>query len=119
MMSTNGNADGLDQASMWPRVLSWLPLGGDEDEACSVHSRVMSLVEQNRAEVLGVNNANLPTLIRIFSTVVFSIEVSNEALNKRIAAFWRQIVSSAPALVQQLPLDDKQKAKLTDCMTYM
>lgn len=118
LASPVGNHAGLDAAAMWPRVLSWLPLGGDEDEACRVHTHVMELVQQNRADVIGAQSANLPALVRTFADILHSEVLSSPALDAKIGAFWRQIRASVPAaLVEQLvgALPPASQASLAKC----
>ncbi len=66
LISPVGNQAGLDLAALFPQWMQWLPLNGDEDEARATHARLMTLVEQQNAAVLGDGLANLPALVRIF-----------------------------------------------------
>ena len=121
LISPVGNQVGLDLAAVFPQWLQWLPLNGDEDEARATHARLMTLVEQQNAAVLGAGLANLPALVRIFSDVAFSAEVSDSVLNGRIAAFWVRLSAQLPAAAiaqLQAPLSEVQRAKLVDCVAY-
>lgn len=65
---------------MW---LSWLPVWEDRDEAPHVYGYLCDLIDNNHPLVLGINNANLPQLIAIFSEVQY-IRFKGEFLNLKL-----------------------------------
>ena len=47
--------------------LSWLPVVEDKDEAPHVYGFLCDLLDRNHPHVLGENNQNLPSILRIFA----------------------------------------------------
>lgn len=67
-----------------------LPLKSDEDEGKRVHTDVMELILQKNPSILGVENANLPKLVKMFIKI-YETPFSTQALNSKIVYLMKHL----------------------------
>merc|ERR1712013_566699 len=86
------NASKVDVNSVLTSWLSWLPVVEDHAEAPHVYGYLCDLIEANHPVVLGVNNANIPAIIRIFAqSFVCEVYETNPELAHRIRTIVMQV----------------------------
>lgn len=77
----NSSKFALDEVlSAW---FASLPIIYDELEAISVYTYLLELLEQNHPSILGQNNANIPSLVKIF-TEVLAADILQPELTGRV-----------------------------------
>lgn len=86
------NPTGVNVDEVLPHWLSWLPVIEEEEEAPHVYGYLCDLIEANHPLVLGVDNTNLPHLVKIFAQA-FEAEVINPKhdVSKRICNIVRTV----------------------------
>eukprot|EP00457_Paulinella_chromatophora_P000701 gb/GEZN01000701.1/.p1 GENE.gb/GEZN01000701.1/~~gb/GEZN01000701.1/.p1 ORF type:complete len:1126 (+),score=206.16 gb/GEZN01000701.1/:56-3433(+) len=85
------------------RWLSWLPAGGDEEEARQIHDMLMDLLESKQRDVWGGDQkANLPRIVAIFGPCL-ATDLLYPKTEERFQSLWKQLCSAlSPAQLQQL-----------------
>jgi len=106
-----------------PRWLRLLPLQADIEEARSVHTMLVGLVEQTNTMLLGAGMERLPDVLIIFGKLLGTSFVEEEA-QTRMAGLVKQVAIGMPQVLQGLPghpqfkdLTDQQKAALEQAVS--
>lgn len=95
ILKYNNKAINVDD--MIQHWLTWLPVVEDEEESPHVYGYLCDLIQANHPIVLGPNNENIPTLIRIFSEAFFRDAVpTDNPVTIRILNIVRQIQTNEP-----------------------
>jgi len=71
-------------ANVWAQWLGYLPLKTDEEEAQKVHDMLVVLVQEQHAELLGKDYANLPKILGILTEVYGNEMLVTEETTEKI-----------------------------------
>uniref|UniRef100_T1J449 TOG domain-containing protein n=1 Tax=Strigamia maritima TaxID=126957 RepID=T1J449_STRMM len=89
------NSSQVNVNELLPHWLSWLPVWEDEDEVLHVYNYLCDLIEGNHPVVLGKDNSNLPSILRIMASAFEKEAIDQEAeVTKRMVNIVRQIQSN-------------------------
>eukprot|EP00808_Paulinella_micropora_P024555 g22300.t1 len=108
------------QAEAVKRLLTWLPGGGDEEEARQIHQMLLEMMEENSASVWGgPQKSNLAQLVRVFGTCL-ETDLLYPKTEERFQVIWKKLCSAlTPQQLQQLcgELPQPVQKKLADLRT--
>eukprot|EP00406_Dinophysis_acuminata_P058007 CAMPEP_0179276760 /NCGR_PEP_ID=MMETSP0797-20121207/34745_1 /TAXON_ID=47934 /ORGANISM="Dinophysis acuminata, Strain DAEP01" /LENGTH=1120 /DNA_ID=CAMNT_0020985329 /DNA_START=47 /DNA_END=3409 /DNA_ORIENTATION=+ len=79
------------EVQVWPTIIARLPLRDDEDEAKKIHEKLVDLVLEQHAGLLGPERANLGTVLSILAEVHHMENICNEKTEERIPKVFRFI----------------------------
>lgn len=89
------NSSQVNVNELLPHWLAWLPVWEDEDEAPHVYNYLCDLIEGNHPVVLGKDNSNLPSILRILASAFEKEAIDQEAeVTRRMVNIVRQIQSN-------------------------
>lgn len=94
-------SEAIGQAA-WPRWLAKLPLRTDQEEARSVHRKLVELCETTNANLLGAANERLPDVVIVFGQVL-ETELIDEETSTRICNLLKQVRNGLPHVLGALP----------------
>lgn len=75
----------------WQLVLNRLPLRDDEDEAKTVHGKLVDLVMEQHQGLLGPDRSNLPTVLAVLAEVYKAEGICDKATDEKILQVFRLI----------------------------
>ncbi|XP_065841037.1 importin-5-like isoform X3 [Oscarella lobularis] len=83
-------------AEILPRLLQWLPVTEDAEEAEHVYSYFCQLITSNNPIILGEGNSNLPRIISIFGEALHSgvLDTEKKGIRETIKAIITQVQGS-------------------------
>lgn len=81
----------LDLNQLLPLWLSWLPGGGDEEEARKVHALLTDFVETGNTALLGQHHVNLPKIISVWATILNNEDLCSPETKNKIITLWATI----------------------------
>eukprot|EP01119_Soliformovum_irregulare_P006133 TRINITY_DN1791_c0_g1_i1.p1 TRINITY_DN1791_c0_g1~~TRINITY_DN1791_c0_g1_i1.p1 ORF type:complete len:1082 (-),score=281.10 TRINITY_DN1791_c0_g1_i1:40-3285(-) len=90
----------IDASSTFQQWLSWLPVTSDKIESKVTYAQFCQFIESNNPHMLGPNGANLPKIIQVMATVLFT-DLIDEDLHKRIVNILKNIQQGGSPLLQQ------------------
>ncbi|KAK7090444.1 importin-5-like [Littorina saxatilis] len=89
----NGSKVNVDE--IIPRLMHWLPVTEDPDEAIHIYNYVCDLLEANHPGVMGENGANLPHIFSIIAEAIMQeILESSSDVYMRLLNIVRQVQTS-------------------------
>ncbi|KAK7456557.1 hypothetical protein BaRGS_00039335 [Batillaria attramentaria] len=100
------NASKVNVDDIVPRLVHWLPVSEDVDEAVHIYNYICDLLEANHPGIMGDNGANLPHVFSIIAEVVMQ-----EVLEEKSEVYLRLL-----NIVRQVQANDQMfQACLSQC----
>uniref|UniRef100_S4RV35 Karyopherin (importin) beta 3 n=1 Tax=Petromyzon marinus TaxID=7757 RepID=S4RV35_PETMA len=109
--------DCVNTQEFLPLWLSWLPVTEDKEEAVFCYNYLCDLIESNNPLVLGLNNANLPSILAIIAQGVANEATSEDAAcTARLVSVVRQVQASGELWAACLSQLDKEQQQFLDSL---